>query len=121
MPELDQRQFDFRVAGITHALAGTENGIDMVRVFGGDVQKRALTGGLKMGHGGLEHVTGTVQLMAVAQVGPPPAGFFDDIKGVQITVRLLGGGDFGDDGVQAPASSASGCVAREYEAASMAL
>ena len=102
-PEFNEGEFDFRMTGIAEAFAGgfAENGINAIGKADGDVEQGSFAGGLVMRDGSLEQVAGAVEFVPVAEVGPALVRGIDLEMGVQVAVRLLGGGDFGDDRVQA--------------------
>jgi len=66
--ELDQRQLDFLVPGVTPFLAWpwTEHRGDIVGVAAQHVEQFALAGALVVGHRRLDQVSGAVQLVHVA-------------------------------------------------------
>ena len=72
------------------ALLGPQHSVDGVHIADHGVQQLPLAGDLEVRHGGLDQVTGTVELMVVLQIGPAPFQAIDDVIGVQIAVRLLG-------------------------------
>ena len=99
VPELDERQLEFRVAGITQALVGAERRVDVIGQLRGDVQEIP---------------------SAVAQNEPrrlrscarhstardcrggwsTPARLLHDVVAIEIAVGKLGRGERGDDGVE---------------------
>ena len=66
-----------------------------------DVEERALARCPEVRHGGLDQVPGAIKLVGIAQVRPFLVGSGDLVPCVQIPVRLLGGPDLGDDGIDA--------------------
>ena len=100
-PELDQGQLDLRVPGIAQAFGRrAKDRINVVGVASGDVEEVGLAGGLVMRDGGLEHVPGAIEFVAVAEVGPALARFLDGVVAVEVAVRLLRRRHDGDDVVQ---------------------
>ena len=71
----------------------------MVGHFAGHVEQLVLAGGLLVGDGRLDQMAGAVQFMAVLDVLPAILRLDERVIGVEIAVRLLGGGDVVDDGV----------------------
>lgn len=55
-----------------------------------------------MGHGGLVHVSSAIQFVHRADIGPSLLGllFWDGVKGVQVSIVPLGGGDYLDQVVE---------------------
>ena len=85
-PELDERQLDLRMSGIAHALARSEDRVDVIGELGRHGEEVGLARGAEVGHGRLDHVPRAVQFVVVAQVGPAPAWLLDDVIAVKITI-----------------------------------
>ena len=100
-PQLDKRQLNLRMSGIAHALGRSEDRVDVIGQLGRHGEKVGLARGMEMSHSRLDHVPRAVQFMIVAQVGPAPAWFLDDIVTVQITIGQLRCRKLGDDLVEA--------------------
>ncbi|MCW0415765.1 hypothetical protein NB689_001519 [Xanthomonas sacchari] len=79
--------------------AGAEGGVDVVGEPAHDVEQGAFAGGLEVGHAGLDHVPGAVQLVALGQVGPAFLRRLHREVGVEVAVGLLRGPDQLDGGV----------------------
>jgi len=104
--QLDQPQLHLLMP--RHGVQGVraEDPADQVGGAPGDIQEGALAGGLVVGDRALKHVAEVVQLVAHEQVRPAGrAGGLrrmlrvDRPRGVEVAVRLLGGGDLLDDAV----------------------
>ena len=75
------------------SLLGSEQTVHQVRVPPHGVQQLILTCGLIVGDSPFHQVSQAVQLVVVGQVGEAVLQAVDDIIGVQVPVRLLGGTD----------------------------
>ena len=94
-----QGQFDLFVAAKAESLRRSKRVVDTVGIPRGHAKKRAFAGGAPMGDGGLEQVAGTIQLVLVLQVGPALSRLGQGIVRVEVSIRLLRGGNFGNRGV----------------------
>ena len=103
------------------ALARTKDRVDVIGQLGRHVEEVGLARGAEVGHGRLDHVPCAVEFVVVAQVGPAPARFLDDVIAIKITIGQLRCRKLGDDLVDAVLERGSGWDASEYEAASSAL
>ena len=65
--------------------------------FVATVEEVRLARGPVVRDGRLDHVPGAVELVVVAEVGPPPARLLDDVIAVEIAIRELRRGELGDD------------------------
>ena len=89
MVELNQRQLDLLMPGVSSAFALAKHRINAVRVSGEGVEQLPLPRGLLMGHGGFHQVARTVQLVPVAQIGPARLRLHDGEVHIQIPIGLL--------------------------------
>ena len=97
--QLHERQLDALVSRDVVLLAGTELAVEEIGQPRRDREQRLLAGRLIVGDGGLEQVTGREVLVEEREVLEAQVGHVDLDEGVQIPVRLLGGGDAGDEAV----------------------
>ena len=97
--ELDEGQLDLLVAAGLVALVGAENRVDVVGQFAGDLEQLVLAGGLPVGDRRLDQVAGAVQFVAELVAFPAILRLDEGVIGVEVAVRLLGGGDEVDDRV----------------------
>ena len=100
LPELDQRQLDLRDVRNSPCACRAEDRVDVVGQLGRDGEEVLLARGPVVRHGRLDHVPGAVELVVVAEVGPPPARLLDGVIAVEIAIRELRRGELGDDLVE---------------------
>ena len=107
--EFHQADFYLFMAGRLLELArrGAEGVADEVGALKGDIEERAFAGRPKVGDGGFIEVANIVELMAAGKFRPAggaeevDAAFgVDGAGGVKIAIGLLGGGNFGNEGVE---------------------
>lgn len=106
--ELDQCHFDDGVSGghVLLSFAGAEYLAYQVGVLDGYVKQGTFAGGPVMGYCRFVEVAAVIEFVAVELFpfgASPPAGQAVTLvgdTGCQVAVRLLGGGDDGDDAVQ---------------------
>ena len=92
--ELHEGELDLLVAGNPMALVRTENRHHVVGHPDADIQKLTFPGDVVIRHSSLYHVAGAVHLMLV-HVVPALVQAGQGVEGVDVTVFLLGGGEFG--------------------------
>ena len=98
-PKLNQSQLYLFMPGITPQLSlfGAKDTVYVIGVTADHIQKMTLTRGLKMRNGRFHQVSGTVQLMAIAQICPPLFRFYCREPTVDIPIGSLELGEFGND------------------------
>ena len=95
--QADERHLNFFVAGVAAALVLAEEGADEIGIFLHDVEQLRVSGGFGPRDGGLEHVTGAVELMALLQILPLVIRLLHGEIGVEVAVRLLRPSDESDE------------------------
>ncbi len=89
--QLDERQLDLLVPVIAvHlSLAGAEHGGDVIDIAAHDVEQLPLAGGLEVGHRPFDQMSGRVEFVRIAQVGPAQARLDPLEPAVEVAVGLL--------------------------------
>lgn len=100
--QLNQRQLDLLVAAVAMHLArpAPKGGINVIGVAAHDLQQLTFVGGVMMRDGGLDQVSGAVQLLAISQVGPAPVCLDGEVMGIEVAIRRLRTGHFADQCIQ---------------------
>ncbi|MNW59247.1 hypothetical protein D3C74_371550 [compost metagenome] len=93
--QLHQRKLDFLMPVIAFQLAflRAKYGIDMIGHTAHRIQQLVLARGFIIGNRSFDEMSGTVQFMAVLEIGPAFAGLLNRKIGIQIAIRLLSCGD----------------------------
>ena len=99
--QLNQGQLDFLMAASVDLSTGAKRGANVIGEPAGHVEQLALARRLMIGDRRFEEMAGAVQLMAVLDILPAIVRLDEREIGVEVAVRLLGGGDLVDDGVGA--------------------
>ena len=88
---LDERELDFLVArvGVNFTLAMPEHRADQIHVFLHDIQQAVAPSHLIIRDGGLKHMPGDIQLMAVRDIRPALVRLLQNIICIYIPIRAL--------------------------------
>src|SRR5690606_10902890 len=70
-----------------------ENGVDMIRKAGYDVQQLSFPRRPVVGHARLDHMARAIELMAFRQIAPSSSRLFKRIVSIEVAILLLSLGD----------------------------
>src|SRR5579875_543255 len=97
--KLHERHFGFGMSTSSGPTVWAKLSVEQIGIALGYIEEVSSAGSAIVGHGGLKEMAGAVDFMHVAEIGEAVFGTVEHEVGVEIAIGLLGGGDFGDDGL----------------------